>query len=80
MYGCFNIVGVLRGTRDHTEQADDYTFLYENVSANHLQTGFLIHKRIRSSVRRVVFVNDRMSYNVRGHWCNIIVLNLHATI
>jgi len=31
------------------------------------------------SVMRVEFVSDRMSYTVlRGHWCNIIVLNVHA--
>ena len=28
---------------------------------------------------RVEFVSDRMSYIVlRGRWCNIIVLNVHA--
>ena len=30
-------------------------------------------------VKRVEFVSDRMSYIIlRGHWCNIIVLNVHA--
>ena len=30
-------------------------------------------------VKRVEFVSDRMSYIVlRGSWCNIIVLNVHA--
>ena len=30
-------------------------------------------------VKRVEFVSDRMSYIVlRGRWCNIIVLNVHA--
>jgi exonuclease III len=38
-----------------------------------------MHKRIISVVRRVEFVSDRMSYIIlRGHWCNIIVLNVHA--
>jgi len=38
-----------------------------------------LHKRIASAVKRVEFVSDRMSYIVlRGRWCNIIVLNLHA--
>jgi hypothetical protein len=33
-----------------------------------------------SAVKRVEFVSDRMSYVVsRGLWCNIIVLNLHAS-
>ena len=32
-----------------------------------------------SAVKRVEFVSDRMSYIVlRGRWCNIIVLNVHA--
>jgi hypothetical protein len=31
------------------------------------------------AVKKVEFVSDRMSYIiVRGHWCNIIVLNVHA--
>jgi hypothetical protein len=38
-----------------------------------------VHKRIISAVKRVEFVSDRMSYIVlRGHWCHIIVLNVHA--
>jgi hypothetical protein len=32
-----------------------------------------------SAVKRVEFISDRMSYILlRGHWCNIIVLNVHA--
>jgi hypothetical protein len=39
---------------------------------------FFIHQRIVSAIRIVQFVSDRMSYIVlRGHWCNIIVLNAH---
>jgi len=35
--------------------------------------------RIISAVKRVEFVSDRVSYIVlRGRWCNIIVLNVHA--
>ena len=41
---------------------------------------FFVHHRIISAVKRVAFVSDRMSYIVlRGHWSNIIVLNVHAT-
>jgi hypothetical protein len=40
---------------------------------------FFLHKRIISSVKRVEFISDRMSYIIlRGPWCHIIVLNLHA--
>jgi exonuclease III len=32
-----------------------------------------------SAVKRVEFVSDRMSYRIlRGRWCHIIVLNVHA--
>jgi exonuclease III len=38
-----------------------------------------VHKRIISAVKRVEFVSDRMSYIIlRGRWCRIIVLNVHA--
>ena len=38
-----------------------------------------VHHRIVSAVKGVEFVSDRMSYIVlRGRWCNIIVLNVHA--
>jgi hypothetical protein len=47
---------------------------------NHqLGTGFFVHKRIISAVTRVEFVSDGMSYILlRGCWCHIIVLNVHA--
>ena len=42
-------------------------------------TGIFVHHRIASAVKRVEFVSDRMSYIVlRGRWCNVIVLNVHA--
>jgi hypothetical protein len=32
-----------------------------------------------SAVKRFEFVSDRMSYIIlRGHWCHVIVLNIHA--
>jgi hypothetical protein len=63
-----------------TERAEDYTFFYGQRNGDHqLGTGFLVHKRILSALRRVEFISDRMSYIIlRGCWCNIIVLNVHA--
>jgi hypothetical protein len=63
-----------------TERAEDYMFFYANGNEDHqLGTGFFVHKRIISAVRRVEFVSDRMSYIIlRGRWCNIVVLNVNA--
>ena len=42
-------------------------------------TGFFVHQRIVSAVKRAEFVSDRVSYIVlRGRWCNINVLNVHV--
>ena len=42
-------------------------------------TGVFVHYRIVSAVEKVEFLSDRVSYIVlRGHWFNVIVLNVHA--
>jgi hypothetical protein len=38
-----------------------------------------VHKSIISTVKRAEVVSDRMSYVIlRGRWCDIVVLNVHA--
>ena len=40
---------------------------------------FFVHHRIVSVIKMTEFVTGRVSYIVlRGSWCNIIVLNVHA--
>jgi hypothetical protein len=64
-------VGVqeVRWKGSSTEPAGEYKCLYGKGNENlELCTGFVVHKRILSEIRRVEFISDRMSYRIiRGH-------------
>ena len=82
--GCrLDLVAVqeVRWDRESSVRAGDYKFFYGRGNYNHqLGKGPFVHQRITSAVTKVAYVIDRVSYVVlRGRWCSIIVLNVHAT-
>jgi hypothetical protein len=75
-------IQMVRWDSGGTEPAAEYTLFYGNMNENHeFGTGFFGHKGIVLAVKRVEFLTDRMSYIIlRGRWCDINVLKVHAPI
>jgi len=73
-------VQVVRWDRGGVVRAEDYNFFNGKGNESHqLGTGFFVHHRVVSAVKRAEFVSVRVLHIVlRGCWCNIIVLNVHA--
>lgn len=72
----------LGGDKEGTVKAGDYNIGYGKRNENHQkETGYFVHNRVESSVKRVMLVSDRGSYIVlRGRLFNIIVLNLFCNL
>jgi hypothetical protein len=67
------------GTKEHCKRRGLYFFYGKGNENCQLRTGFFVHQRIVPAIKKVGFISDTMSYVVlRGLWCNIIVLNMHA--
>ena len=55
-------------------------FIWKRKRKSTIGKRTFVQHRIVSAVKRVEFVSNRMSYRVlRGRWCNIFVLNVHAS-
>ena len=77
-----DLVGVqeVRWEGSGTLESGNYTSYYGEGKANHqLGTGVFVHRRIRSAVKKVEFISDRVScVTLKGRWYDILVLNAHA--
>jgi hypothetical protein len=62
----------VRWDKGGSQPGDDYIFFYRHGNANHhLGTGLLIHKGIISTVKRIDYISDSMSYVTLKGRCDI---------
>ena len=77
-----DLVGVHEVRREGSGslESGNYTLFYWESNANHqLRTRCFVHRRIRSAVKKMEFITDRVScITLKGRWCDIIVVNLHV--
>ena len=75
------VVHEVRWDKGGSVTTGDFDFFYRKGNENHqLGTGFFVHRRIVSALKRVEFASDRLSYIVLGgRWRNNIVVNVRAT-
>ena len=67
------------GQRRQCKSKRLYSFLQKRKEKSSIGNRIFVQHRIVSAACYQQFVNDRMSFIVlRGNWCNIIVLNVHA--
>jgi hypothetical protein len=63
----------------HGTSRRTYIFLLNGSESHELGTIFFMHRTLISAVKRVGIVSEGISCIIyRGHWCQIIVLNVHA--
>ena len=56
-----------------------YTLFHGKGNVNHAAgTGFLVSNKIKSTVKEVNYISDRLSYlRMKGRWCDIIITNAY---
>jgi hypothetical protein len=60
-------------------QQENTHFPMEREMRSLIKYRFFVHERILSAVKSIEFASDRISnIMLRGHWCHIIVLNVHV--
>jgi len=69
----------VRWDKEDTVGVEGYTFLYGDGNKNHQLGIEFLHRRIESTFKTGEFASNRMSHiMLRGCWCDIIFMNVHA--